>query len=192
MNGTRICSVEECERAHVARGLCKKHYGRAKYNQLLDAYPIKSPADRLRDWLRRMPNGCIEWTRSTTKFGYGQIAVEGHTTTTHRLAWKLANGPIPDGMHVLHHCDNPPCCNPEHLFVGTHADNMADRDKKGRCHAGEANLVKTHCPQGHEYTDENTYVRPRGGRTCRTCIRAFEKAKGPRNRSRKSSKPKEH
>lgn len=51
---------------------------------------------------------------------------------THRLAWQLANGPIPIGMFVCHHCDNPPCCNPEHLFLGTALDNNRDRHEKGR------------------------------------------------------------
>lgn len=49
-----------------------------------------------------------------------------------RAAWVLVNGPIPDGMLVCHHCDNPPCCNPAHLFLGTNSDNIADRDAKGR------------------------------------------------------------
>jgi hypothetical protein len=51
---------------------------------------------------------------------------------SHRAAWKLTHGPIPDGLQVLHRCDNPPCCNPAHLFLGTQQDNIADMHKKGR------------------------------------------------------------
>jgi hypothetical protein len=56
----------------------------------------------------------------------------GSVWKAHRVAWTLANGPIPAGMHVLHTCDNPPCCNPGHLWLGTQADNMADMARKGR------------------------------------------------------------
>jgi hypothetical protein len=86
--------------------------------------------------------GCIEWTGSRTKAkdkkkGYGQINRGGKSLLTHRLAWELKHGPIPPGMKVCHSCDNPPCCNDEHLFLGTQTDNMADRDTKGRTAKGE-------------------------------------------------------
>jgi hypothetical protein len=58
---------------------------------------------------------------------------------THRVAWEEANGPIPDGKCVLHSCDNPPCCNPEHLFLGSDIDNVVDRDAKGRTARAEKN-----------------------------------------------------
>ncbi len=76
---------------------------------------------------------CWIWRRSTNKKGYGQITIEpGRTMLAHRLAWELARGPIPDGLSVCHHCDNPPCCRPDHLFLGTRADNNRDMEQKGR------------------------------------------------------------
>jgi hypothetical protein len=80
-------------------------------------------------------NGCIEWTKARSTFGYGRItrgARGAGWAFTHRVAWELANGPIPDGMCVLHRCDNPPCCNPDHLFLGTLSDNTQDMIAKGR------------------------------------------------------------
>ncbi|MGH7022786.1 MAG: HNH endonuclease signature motif containing protein [Caulobacteraceae bacterium] len=75
--------------------------------------------------------GCHLWTGTLTPGGYGRVHVAAH-----RLAWQLANGPIPAGMLVLHRCDNPRCCNPEHLFLGTAQDNMTDKVRKGRTRNG--------------------------------------------------------
>jgi hypothetical protein len=84
------------------------------------------------------PNGCIVWTKARSPWGYGRLRRGGRAagiTHTHRAAWELANGPIPDGLFVLHRCDNPPCCNVEHLFLGTLEDNTQDMLAKGRCRA---------------------------------------------------------
>lgn len=81
------------------------------------------------------PNGCIEFTGCRNQFGYGRISrgVRGEgSENAHRVAWMLANGPVPDGLWVLHHCDNPPCCNPDHLFLGDVAANVQDMINKGR------------------------------------------------------------
>lgn len=76
--------------------------------------------------------GCIEWTGHTVGGGYGQVRHNGKDAYAHRVAFERAFGAIPKGMFVLHKCDNRPCCNPDHLFLGTHADNMRDKVKKGR------------------------------------------------------------
>ena len=86
------------------------------------------------------------------------------------MAWLKSNGPIPKDLCVCHHCDNPSCVNVEHLFLGTYADNNRDRDLKGRQRNGRSEI--THCPKGHKYTEENTYIQPsNNGRICRVCNR---------------------
>ena len=76
--------------------------------------------------------GCLEWGGRLTPNGYGQVTRRGKTILTHRLAWELSNGEIPDGLFVCHHCDNKRCVNTEHLFLGTPSDNTRDMFSKGR------------------------------------------------------------
>jgi len=75
---------------------------------------------------------CLIWTRVITSSGYGQVRWGGNRILVHRASWEIHNGPIPEGMCVLHSCDNPPCCNVDHLFLGTQGDNMTDMVMKGR------------------------------------------------------------
>lgn len=77
-------------------------------------------------------NGCHLWTGQKHKQGYGLLSVEGRLVLAHRVAYAIANGPIPDDRDVLHRCDTPACVNAEHLFLGDHDANMADMASKGR------------------------------------------------------------
>ena len=86
---------------------------------------------------KRSPDECWEWLASKFCTGYGAIGKAKNVLYAHRIAWELTNGPIPVGMHVLHHCDNRGCMNPTHLFLGTNEDNIADKASKGRQTKGE-------------------------------------------------------
>lgn len=77
-------------------------------------------------------DGCWTWTKGRMTAGYGQLKIKGRQVGAHRVAWVLTNGPIADGLYVCHHCDNPICVRPDHLFVGTNSDNQKDAVKKGR------------------------------------------------------------
>lgn len=123
---------------------------------------------------------CLVWTGCRDRDGYGWITINYEQLYVHRVAWALKHGPIPDGMQVLHACDNPPCLNTAHLFLGTNLDNIADKVAKGR--SRNQNQNKTHCPAGHPYDRDNTYLDPtRHARHCRACMRQRSR---PRRRRR--------
>ena len=91
----------------------------------------KNTAQDFYNRLKPNANGCLEYIGRTTR-GYGRINWKNKAVYTHRLAYELKHGFIPQGMHVCHTCDNPLCCNTNHLFLGTHADNMKDMCLKNR------------------------------------------------------------
>lgn len=118
------------------------------------------------------PDTCWEWQASRNNHGYGQFGIASpdgprRMVGAHRVAWELTNGPIPDGQEVCHRCDNPPCCNPADLFLGTQQDNLDDAASKGR--TANQFTRRTHCSRGHAYTPTNTRVTKEGWRRCRDC-----------------------
>ena len=124
-----------------------------------------TPASRFDFFVKKVPGGCWEWTGCRDK-GHGKgYGLMGFNVRAHRYSYERFVGPIPRGMLVLHSCDNPGCVNPEHLRVGTDADNMRDRDSRGHHARGS----KTHCPHGHEYAGKNLAIVG-GYRKCRACM----------------------
>lgn len=126
---------------------------------------------------------CWLWTRYRDEHGYGRTWFDGGHITAHRLAYILTHGEIPDGAHILHSCDNPPCVNPAHLRAGTRSDNMRDKVARGR----DFNAKKTECIHGHPFNEINTYMTPDGRRNCRTCRLIAKRAYRARLAQRKAS-----
>lgn len=87
---------------------------------------------------------CWLWTANSDRRGYGKFSLQCHTYRSHRVAYQIAVGPVPDEMLILHKCDTPACVNPDHLYVGTHQMNMKDRQNKGRAAYGKRNGMSTH------------------------------------------------
>lgn len=95
---------------------------------------------------KKGPDECWPWTKAIMTGGYGAFGLgteDGLTHKTHRLAWEFTNGPIPEGLCACHRCDNPPCCNPAHLFLATNQENTADKMAKGREARGEKLSIAT-------------------------------------------------
>ncbi len=87
---------------------------------------------------------CWPWTRGRDKDGYGKVRIAGHDLRVHRVVYSVCTGPVPPAFCVLHRCDRPECCNPDHLFVGTVTDNNHDRHNKGRDASGDRNGTRLH------------------------------------------------
>lgn len=135
-------------------------------------FDMKSVEGRFHSRIQKNANGCWIWVGALVggpRHFYGGIRIGGKTVRANRLSYEMHVGPIPAGMFVCHKCDVSKCVNPEHLFVGTHSENMIDSVVKKR----HRNSKRTHCPLGHPLDDANLLIIKRSNgscdRKCRTC-----------------------
>ena len=140
--GDRICSVVGCVKPMDTREMCLLHYARFRLGR-----DVLAPSKR-DEWIIRFlrqvddsssPTGCWTWLGATDAKGYGSMGISGQTWAAHRLSYALHNSDLPPDAFICHHCDNPPCVNPAHIYAGTPADNVRDMVSRGRnvAHGGE-------------------------------------------------------
>ena len=192
---TPRCSVPGCDHPHRAKGYCSTHY-----NQVCRGEAIKLPYtgpsfigyprfdSKVKVSETRSFNGtqCWEWQGRLVGDGYGQFRFSGQnrTTAAHRFSYMTLVGPIPDGLVIDHLCRNTACVNPSHLEPVTNSENV-QRGYDART-GGVQQIRKTHCPKGHEYTDDNikwTITKGRRYRTCRPCVNTAQRAKWALNKT---------
>lgn len=148
----RSCSIRGCDRPSRKRGWCEFHYNRWRRSGDPEKLPPR-PSLAERFWplvAKGDGDACWEWTAGVATGGYGCFSIRSKTHGSHRVAYELANGKIPPGMSICHSCDNPPCCNPAHLFIGTALDNNRDRAAKGRGAKTKPNLQRFTAPEVEE------------------------------------------
>lgn len=174
------CNVEDCERANHSKGFCEMHYrrvrrtgnaGRATPMQESRRRPVGSDEDRFLERIECSSDGCWRWTRGKLANGYAEFQAEGRTVLAHRWAYAHFVGAIPAGLFIDHLCRVRDCVNPLHLEAVTNKENIL----RGTGFSAR-NARKTHCTRGHEFTPENIVARKRGGRECRICRDAYNRA----------------
>ena len=127
-----------CERKAIGRKLCRRHYYQLRAQGCLHEFPLLGPEDVF-DQRYEKTDGCWTWKGTRNGYGYGIFLMPGEKPVrAHRYAYERAHGPIPEGLVVMHSCDNPVCVNPEHLSLGTRDDNNRDMKDKARNRAGDS------------------------------------------------------
>jgi len=170
------CSIVDCHDSVRSRGWCYAHYTRWKRHgdpngggpRLLS----RNVSTAWRFWSKvEFTDTCWLWTACKWSNGYASFSQDGRRTLGHRYAYEFCVGPIPAGLKLDHTCRVKHCVSPDHLEPVTSRENTL----RG-IGPSAVNARKTHCNQGHEFTDENTYVFPDGRqRQCRTCIRRWQR-----------------
>ena len=196
----RTCTFDGCSKKHRARGWCSSHYSQwlltGEVTTLKRGSECSEPGcsepvicyQHCRQHVIQhvgvttTSSGCHMWNGRLTASGYGVLG-DAHKTRAHRLAWEIANGTsVPEGLVIRHSCDNPPCCNPDHLDVGTDADNARDAIQRGRRRVINRDLPNavSECVNGHDLTAPGSvYVATAGGRVrswCKACRSEWNRA----------------
>lgn len=158
------CSFNGCERDAVCKGYCDKHYRRVLRRGDVNDFGSRKVEDgdaveRFHKKYEISKSGCWIWTAGTRPNGKGvqyprHWTDDGRSTGAHRFSFQLAHGPIPQSMYVCHKCDTPLCVNPDHLFVGTHKDNMQDMVTKKRSFTGRGEDKKGRAKLTNQQADQ--------------------------------------
>ena len=142
-----ICTVDGCDKDVDARGFCHTHYQRFKRHGSPNENSLSHAPPEVRFWRYvEKTDGCWLWVGgSKSQKGYGKIEIKGKHKLAHRLSYEIHKGPIPDGLLVMHSCDNPSCVNPDHLSVGTQSQNILEAFAKGRKNAVPPHVFGESC-----------------------------------------------
>lgn len=184
------CTFQGCSRFQYAKGFCYSHYERSRVGGKM--VPLNSTVrprgtpPRIRFSEQDCPNPelegpCHVFSGSLNRKGYGQVFFDGVMVGVHRYVWQRDVGLIPPGMMIDHRCRVRSCCNVKHLRVVTAKANATENVVGAYFQILSA---RSHCPHGHPYDDENTYRKPKGGRSCRECGRNVSREYQRRKRAR--------
>lgn len=137
--------MPNCSKLVTAKGLCPMHYRRFRLYgdpQIVKHHKYYGLTTEERFWkyVKKTPT-CWIWIGKRHRQGYGELWVKETMRLTHRLSWEIHYSKIPKGKHVLHKCDNPPCVNPDHLYLGDHYMNMKDMWDRGRANPNPQGTV---------------------------------------------------
>jgi len=195
---TQSTSHTTANHLHAANGASR--YTMPRHTRVITQDVIDAAIEILHLQSRHNPEtGCIEFTGSKNSSGYGLIRVKGVVYATHRIMAVSGRKMLPDSpLQIDHLCSNKACMNPDHLEAVTSSVNLKrafDRGERPRFAPNNANKAKTHCPKGHEYSEQNTYIwLKKNGRQCKTCKvsrgRVQAKARNNNNNNNQKEGPK--